>query len=306
MPHFLSLKTLLLTAVLTGLALPVQAEDAVDFTPVAGFPQTPDHITWAACSGVAINSQGQVYIFHRGKHPLVCFDKDGKYIPSWGEKLDAEIATPHGLRIDSEDNIWLTDIGHHLVRKYSPKGKLLLAVGTTDKPGTGENQFDKPTDVAFGPQGEFFVTDGYGNSRVMVFGKQGKFLRTWGHAGTGEGEFNTPHVAVVDKAGRLLVGDRENNRIQVFSTDGKLQAIWTGMTPFGMALDRDGRLFIADGKAHNVVQLDKHGKIVGKWGKQGHAPGEFGLPHMLAIDADGNLYVTEITGMRVQKLARKK
>ncbi|MBT4863705.1 MAG: hypothetical protein HON53_01110, partial [Planctomycetaceae bacterium] len=241
--------------------------------------------------------------FHRGKRPILVFDREGKFIRSWGDDL---IGKAHGLRIDADDNVWVTDIGHHMVFKFNSTGKLLLALGQTDKPGLGENQFDKPTDVAFGPKGEIYVTDGYGNSRVMKFAANGKFLASWGKPGKGRGEFDLPHSICIDKQGRVLVGDRENDRVQVFTADGKLLAVWPGFAPYGMELDKDGRLFVADGRASQVLQIDSTGKVQNSWGEKGAKPGQFNLPHMLAVDSAGNLYVAEVGNLRLQKLKRKR
>ena len=279
------------------------AGEKLDFEPVAGFLKVPETITLGPCSGVAVNSKGDVYLFHRGKQPILCFDAHGRFIRSWGDNL---IGTAHGLRIDRDDNVWVTDIGHHLVLKFSSKGKLLLALGQTDKPGLGTNQFDKPTDVAFGPKEQIYVSDGYGNSRVMKFNKDGKFLTTWGKPGKGPGEFNLPHTILVDAKSRVIVGDRENNRIQVFNGEGKLREIWSGFAPFGLATDPHGVLFVADGRANQILRLDARGQVVASWGRKGKGPGDFDLPHMLATDRTGNLYVVEITGMRLQKLRRKR
>ena len=281
----------------------IMAGERIDFQPVPDFFQIPKDITLAECSGVAVNSKGHVYLFHRGKQPIIRFNAKGKFIRSWGDDL---IGIAHGMRIDRDDNVWVTDIGHHMVFKFNPTGKLLLALGQTDKPGLGTDQFDKPTDVAFGPKGEIYVSDGYGNSRVMKFTKSGKFVKTWGKPGKGRGEFNLPHTIAVDGKGRVIVGDRENNRVQVFDGDGKSLEIWPGFAPFGLEIDKDGVLFVADGRANKVLRLDPAGKVAGSWGQKGKAPGEFDLPHMLASDQKGNLYTVEIIGKRIQKLARKR
>ena len=163
----------------------------------------------------------------------------------------------------------------------------------------------KPTDVAFGPQREIYVSDGYGNNRIVKFTPKGEFLTQWGEAGDGRGQFNLPHTIVVDRNGRVVVGDRENDRVQVFESSGKLVAVWPGFAPFGLAYDKQGHLFVADGRANKVLQLDDHGKVVRSWGQEGTKPGQFQLPHMLAADARGNLYVGEIKGKRFQKLIRQ-
>jgi DNA-binding beta-propeller fold protein YncE len=139
----------------------------------------------------------------------------------------------------------------------------------------------------------------------MQFDARGKFIRTWGKAGKGPGEFNLPHAVRVDSRQRILVGDRENKRIQVFDRDGIVLAIWEGFAPYGLEIDREGTIFVADAVAHRIVQLDADGNIVHSWGGEGTKPGEFKAPHMLATDSDGSLFVAEVDGMRMQKFVRK-
>lgn len=278
------------------------AAEAIDFQAETAFAELPDSITLGACSGVAVNSEGNIYLFHRGKQPIICLDPNGKFIHSWGDDV---IGSAHALRIDRDDNVWVTDIGSHQVLKFDATGKLLLAMGKAGAAGDAIDQFNKPTDVAFGPDGEIYVTDGYGNNRVMKFTPNGGFLAQWGEAGNGPGQFNLPHTVVIDRQGRILVGDRENDRVQVFESSGKLAAVWPGFAPFGLAYDNQNHLFVADGRANKVLHLDEDGKIVRSWGREGVKPGEYQLPHMLAADAVGNLYVGEIKGERFQKLIRQ-
>jgi DNA-binding beta-propeller fold protein YncE len=277
------------------------AAESLQFEPVADFPQLPETIKLGPCSAISVNSHGNIFLFNRGKHPIICLDPQGKYLRSWGEQ---DIVSSHGLRIDAEDNIWVTDMDGHRVLKYDPDGKLLLAMGT-GQPGDGDDQFNRPTDIAFGKRGEFYITDGYGNSRVLKFSPSGVLIIKWGTRGKQPGQFNLPHSVVVDAQDRVLVGDRENNRIQVFNSDGKLLAVWKGYAPYGMALSATGELFVADGRANKILLLDEHGKVVQRWGAKGTGPGRFQMPHMLAVDAQGNLLVAEVNGSRVQKLLRQ-
>jgi outer membrane protein assembly factor BamB len=274
-----------------------------DYRPVAGWPKLPDDVTMGPASAVAVDSSDRVYVFHRGKRPILVFDRDGKFLRSWG---DEHLKTPHGLRIDHDNNVWVTDIGNHQVLKFSAEGKLLLALGQKGKPGDGPDQFDRPTDVAVAPGGEFYVSDGYGNSRVLKFSKDGKLLRQWGKKGTGEGEFNLPHAIVLDGKGRVYVGDRENNRVQVFDADGKFLAQWNESgAPYGLFLTGEGRLFVADGRAGWVKVLDAEGKALGRFGEKGTGPGQFDMPHMLCVDSHGAVYVAEVNGKRVQKFVAR-
>jgi DNA-binding beta-propeller fold protein YncE len=204
--------------------------------------------------------------------------------------------------VDRDDNVWITDLAHHQVMKFDPRGKLLLTLGKKDSPGESKEQFNKPADVAFGAAGEVYVADGYGNSRVVKFSKDGKYLAEWGKKGTGEGEFNLPHAVRTDDRGRVYVGDRENNRVQVFDADGKFLTQWkdTG-APFGLFLTRDGHVLLADGRADVAKVLDLEGKALGRWGEKGTAAGQFDVPHSICMDSKGAVYVGEVDGRRVQK-----
>ncbi len=288
---------------LAGPAAPVRPAEPVkggipDYRPVAGWPQLPETVKLGAVSGVATDSADRVFVFHRGKQPILVFDRDGKFLRSWG---DEHVKTAHGLRVDREDNVWVTDIGNHQVMKFTPEGRLLLTLGKKGQPGSGRDEFDRPTDVAVAPSGAFYVADGNGNSRVVRFSREGKYLGEWGRKGARDGEFNLPHAIVLDDRGRVCVGDRENDRVQVFDAEGKFLAVWKESgAPFGLFL-AGGRMFLADGRAHWVRVLDREGRPLGRWGEKGALPGQFNLPHAVCVDSKGAVYVVEITGQRVQK-----
>jgi len=293
-----------LAVVLIGPALAAepQPKGAVVFTPAADFPLVAEKIALGACAATAVDTHGRIYLFHRGEKPILQLDAQGKLLRGWGE---GEIKAAHGLRVDADDNVWVTDMNGHRVLKYSPLGELLLSLGTGE-PGDGDDQFNKPTDIGFGAAGEFFISDGYGNSRVLRFSSRGKLLQQWGSAGDQPGEFHLPHSLVVDAAGRVLVGDRENDRIQVFTNRGKLIEVWNGFAPYGMAIDSQQNLFVADGRANQVLRLNSRGKVVQRYGEKGDGPGQFLMPHMLAFDAQDNLLIAEVQGKRLQKLIRLK
>lgn len=298
---------MLAAAVLLGMFLltapMVNAAEQIDFEPQINLLQIPGHITLGGVSAVAVNSKGQVFMLHRAENPVVCFERTGEFVRSWGNDL---IGSGHGLRIDSDDNVWVTDTDRHLVFKFDALGELLLTLGKIDDPGLGHDQFNKPTDVNFGPQGELYVTDGYGNSRIMKFDAQGEFVTTWGEPGSGPGQFNAPHAVVIDGDGRVVIADRDNERIQIFTPEGELLETWAGYKPFGLAMDADGILFVADGQANKILQLNDAGDVVCSWGgEKGTAAGQFSTPHMLEADRQGNLYAAEVAGKRVQKLVRK-
>jgi DNA-binding beta-propeller fold protein YncE len=283
--------TVLLTLLLAADPLP-------DYRPVPNWAKLPPDLTLGPVSAVATDKADRVYVAHRGRRPVLVFDRDGKFLQSWGDDV---LKTPHGLRIDPAGHVWLTDIGNHQVYQFDADGKLLLTLGRKGEPGNTPDKFDRPTDVAVTPAGDFYVSDGYGNSRVLKFTKDGRLVKQWGRKGTGPGEFNLPHAVVLDPAGRVYVGDRENNRIQVFDGDGNFVAQWTAAgAPYGLYLAGE-RLFVADGLANWVTVLDRSGQKIGRFGEKGRGPGQFDLPHMLCVDSHGAVYVAEVNGKRVQK-----
>jgi DNA-binding beta-propeller fold protein YncE len=290
-------------AIISGAVVlaPSAARDGAgeSFKPVAGWPKLPAGFAFGQTTAVATDSADRVYVFHRGKQPIMVFDKDGKFLRSWGDDF---VKNAHGLRIDRDGNVWITDLAYHLVMKFTPAGKLLLTLGKKGQAGETEDTFNKPADVAFGPKAEIYVADGYGNSRVVKFTRDGKFLKTWGKKGKGKGQFNLPHAICIDGGGKVYVGDRENDRIQVFDLEGNYLTQWneTG-APFGLFLTHDRRMFLADGRADLARILNLDGKSLTRWGQKGSAPGQFDLPHAICMDSRGAVYVTEITGKRVQK-----
>ena len=177
-------------------------------------------------SAVAVNAQREVFVFHRGHRadPMIIFDAKGRYLRSWGKGM---FTSPHGLRIDPAGNVWTTDVGSHQVMKFTQKGELLLTLGKKGQTGETRDTFNKPTDIAFARNGDFYVSDGYGNTRIVKFSKNGRYLLEWGKPGRGPGEFNTPHSVQLDSKGTVYVSDRENNRIQMFTPEGKFLRMWT-------------------------------------------------------------------------------
>jgi DNA-binding beta-propeller fold protein YncE len=297
-------RPLLLALIFPLLTAALAAEDKFpDYRPVRDWPQGPPKVELGPVSAVATDAKDRVFVAHRGAKPILVFERDGKFIRSWG---DEHIKTAHGLRIDPEGNVWVTDIGNHLVMKFDPEGKLLLSLGQKGRAGDKLDQFDRPTDVAVTASGEFFVTDGYGNARVLKFDRTGKLLKQWGTKGKGEGEFNLPHSICLDAKGRVLVGDRENNRVQVFDAEGKFIEQWKDSgAPYGLFLAGD-RLFVADGRANWVRVLGSDGKARGRFGEKGTAAGQFQMPHMLCVDSRGDVYVAEVTNKRIQKFTAAK
>jgi DNA-binding beta-propeller fold protein YncE len=228
---------------------------------------------------------------------VMVFDLDGKFLRSW----NGTFKTPHGLRIDRDDHLWIADMANHLVQKFSPEGKLLLALGQKGKAGLAADQFNRPADATVGPDGEIYVADGYGNSRIAKYAKDGKFVRDWGKPGKGPSEFDIPHVVVLDGDQRVFVGDRENQRVQIFDRDGKLLEQWkdTG-APYGLAINKD-RVYLADGVTGTVRILDTRGKLLTRW--QAGAKGA--TPHWISVDSTRAVYVGFVSGKKVQKWVPK-
>jgi len=220
---------------------------------------------------------------------------------------------PHGLTVDHEDNIWLTDIVLHQALKFSPEGELLLALGEAGEAGLGPEHFNAPTGVAVAANGDVYVADGYGNSRVAKFDAEGNFLLTWGEPGDGPGQFSNPHAITIDAEGRVYVADRNNARVQIFDAEGGYLTEWKSEAlgrPWSVAIGGNGRAYVLDGGDNSrasaprsrVVELDLDGAILHRWGRYGLQDGAMVLPHDLAVDQQGCIYVGDVHyGMRVQK-----
>ncbi|MBS0267088.1 MAG: hypothetical protein JSS02_34500 [Planctomycetes bacterium] len=292
---------------------------------VADWPQLPAGWSFVEVVGVAVDSRDRVFVFNRGEHPIILFEPDGTFRGAWGEGL---FNNPHGITIGPSDEVWLTDYKEHTVRKFTADGKLLMTLGQSNSPSDTGIQgmdyrtirqpggpFNMPTNLAFAPSGEFYISDGYGNSRVHKFSADGKLLFSWGTPGDGPGEFNLPHGIAVDRQGRVYVADRENSRIQVFTPDGKFLAVWTDTSrPMQIYFDRDDRAFVCDVGFRaglfpwqsappapippaTVRVFDLNGQVLSKFGG-GDDPcalGNFYAPHGICVDSTGAIYVGEVT-----------
>jgi len=296
---------------------------------VRNWPALPAGHVLGQCVGVGVDSRGNVLVFHRSGRtwstpfpteaiaaPTVSVieGKSGRLLAAWGAN---EFIMPHGLSLDREDNVWLTDVGRHQVFKFSPDGKkLLLTLGERGVPGADRAHFNLPTDVAVLADGSFYVSDGYKNTRVVKFTAEGKYDFEWGGKGAGPGQFNLPHGVAVDATGRVIVCDRSNSRLQVFDPRGKFLAEWKGPLlgrPYGVSAGADGHVLLIDGgdgpartvDRHRAVELDAEGRVLDRFGGFGTEPGEFQLGHDLAVAKDGAVYVADAAGKRVQKFVRK-
>lgn len=282
----------------TGAADEAAAPEIPEYRPDPDFFQIPEDLTLGSVAGVAFTSRGEIVVTHRGARPILIFDGEGQLLRSFGYELFPGV---HGTRIDAEDTIWITDMRVHTVHRFSLEGEELLRLGERGVSGDDERLFNRPTDTAFGRDGAVFVSDGYGNSRVVKVDPEGRYLGSWGEPGAGAGEFHLPHGVFVDGEGLVHVADRENDRIQVFDQEGSYLREYGGFAPFGVFLGEGPLLYVADGRAHEVLVTTLEGEVLSRFGQEGEAPGEFRLPHGIGLGPDGALYVTEIEGRRIQR-----
>jgi DNA-binding beta-propeller fold protein YncE len=260
----------------------------------------PDGWKFGRVSAVAVNAKGEVYVFQRGPkaEPIVVFDGKGTFLRGFGKGM---FGNPHGMRFDHEGNLWVTDNGDHQVMKFSPQDKLLFTLGIKGKAGTDARTFNRPTDIAFTPKGDaVYISDGYGNSRVVKVTSDGRYILDWGRKGKGPGEFNTPHSVAVDSTGTVYVSDRENNRIQIFDPNGKFLRQWThlGATQNIFITPKDEMWIIThrdnienltyDTLAGRIMHIElATGKILGAM----ESPG-----HWLHASPTGEIFIGSLTG----------
>ena len=280
------------------------------YKPAPDMFKLPPNVNFGPCSSVALNSRGHIFVFNRGKHVLMEFDAGGKYVRSLADGL---FSNPHGLRIDGDDNIWATDNVLHTVVKMNPDGRVLMVLGINARSREWHEFghlrcFNEPNDVAFGREGEIYVTQGHGKgeSRVLKFDANGNFLKTWGGEGAGPGQFNVPHSIVIDDDGLVYIADRSNQRIQVFDAEGTyLRESRHPGTPCGLCFSSDRHIFMAHGHTGLIMKLDRQGKVLGASGGQGKGPHQYGEAHFIARDERDDIYVADTLNWRVQKLVKR-
>ena len=280
---------------------------------VANWPTLPKGYNFGEGTGVDVDRQGNVWVANRGAWPIMQFDKNGKMLQAWNH--DTVRVTPgvgkgtHGLKVDPDGNVWLVDVDGHILLKYSPEGRHLMTIG--NRQGTEGNNdsptaFNRPTNLWFLPNGHFYVSDGYVNTRVVEFTRDGEYVRHWGTKGTGDGEFNLVHDVTADSRGMVYVADRSNSRVQIFDRNGKFVTKWTDIgAPWGLYYAaKDDAIYMCDGLYNRIVKLNTKGEILGVLGSYGKAPGMLDFAHSIAVDAEGSIYVSEIKNWRVQKWVR--
>jgi NHL repeat len=300
----------------------------LEYEVLEGWEQLPEGWSFVEVAGVAVDSRDRVYVFNRGAHPMIVFDKDGRFLDAWGEGI---FSSAHGVFIDRHDHVYCADNFDHTVRKFTTDGELLMTLGDPERPAdTGfrighspvryaGGPFNMVTNVAVTPAGEMFVSDGYGNARVHRFSATGELLASWGEPGEEPGQFNLPHSIAVDRSGRVFVADRENSRIQIFSADGEFLTSWDWVNrPDDLFIDEQENLYIAE-LGWNVPHRDVPHYCWSKHPPVGHAPiarvticdldghiqtqiggydpllpGNFIVPHGIWADSRGDFYVGEV------------
>jgi len=246
--------------------------------------QEPAKFAKAMVSQVAVDGAGRVHAFRRGDPPVLVFEPDGSFAYGYGE---GRIADAHGIYIDRDDRVFLADRDAHEIIACTPGGKELLRLGNRNSPRWGQ-PFNHPTDIAVAPDGEIYVSDGYGNARVHRFTPDGEYLGSWGELGTGQGQFMTPHAVWVDVQNRVLVADRENDRVQLFTRDGTFIEEWRGLCrPMDIFVDAAGVIYVTD-QVPSLTAFAFDGRRLGRC-----RPSLNGT-HGIFGDANGNLFLAEI------------
>ena len=334
-------KSLLAAALLSAAHVPAQAQE-IRFDSVPNALQLPANIYLGEVAGVATNSKGDIFVYTRTGHPTITigtarpfahggsrlfqFDRNGKYVreigkDSYGFMFAAQV------RVDPQDNIWVVDQQTTMVMKFDPQGRVAMLLGRKaenvavpvrppaagDGAGRPTDLFDRPTDVAWDSAGNIFVADGLGNARIAKFDKEGKFVKSWGKRGNGNGEFGNVHSIAVDAQGNVYAGDTVNKRIQVFDNSGTYKSTITNVgNAEAMCMTKGANqvLFVSNTNPTNDIDRDGEiykikldGTVLGKFGRAGKLPKEFGTVNAIACPSETTLYVGEVGNLRVQKLA---
>ena len=313
------------------------------YATVENWAKMPEGRTWGSTSAVDIDHDGKsIWVAERcganscagSKLPVVLkFDASGKLVKSFGEGM---FIFPHGIHVDRQGNVWVTDtipLGStaeaaagkgQIVVKFSPEGKVLLTLGKVGVAGDGPDTFNQPSDVVTAPNGDIFVADGHGgntNARIVKYSKDGKFIKTWGKKGSGPGEFDAPHAIAMDSKGRLFVGDRNNNRIQIFDQEGKFLEEWRQFSrPSGIFIDKNDVIYVTDSESNTRrnpgwkrgirIGSAKDGKVTAfipdPEANPDSGPGAgTSAAEGVATDAQGNVYGAEVGPRALKKYVKK-
>lgn len=296
---------------------------------VANFFKLPPDLYFGEGIGIATNSKGHVWVYHRsGDTRLFEFDQNGNFVKEWGAGLYG-LEFAHAVRVDREDNVWVVDEGTNMVIKFNPEGRVIMVLGRRPEPVAGafdstlpfrppeRYRFGRPTDVTFDAQGNIFVSDGYVNSRVVKYDKNGRFIKSVGTTrGSAPSQLNTPHSITSDAQGNIYVGDRGNARVQVFDNDLVLRAIYDDVgNPWAVCVSPapNQYLFVSNSNPDSnpapswaitgeIYKMQLDGTIIGKFGRAGKGLGEFSTVHEIDCRNPDELFVAEISAWRAQKI----
>jgi NHL repeat len=297
--------------------------------PVSNFLKLPPDVYFGESIGVATNSKGHTFVYDRGHETrLFEFDQNGNFMRFIGEGLYGFVFA-HVVRVDSQDNIWAVDEGSNMLIKFNPQGRVEMLMGRRPEahgipasplPGTPEPPaqpyvFNRPTDVAWDAAGNIYVSDGYGNSRVAKYDKNGRFVKSVGVRGVEPSQFSTPHSIAADAKGNIYVADRGNRRIQVLDSDLTLRAIYDQVgTPWAVCITPGPHQYLYSSNSNpnnsnpeasavtgEIYKMELDGTILGKFGKAGKLPGQLSTVHEMDCRNDNEITVAEITGWRVQR-----
>jgi hypothetical protein len=301
----------------------------IPHTSVPNFFKLPPDLYFGEGIGIATNSKGNIFVYHRsGDTRLFEFDSNGNFLKEWGMGLYG-IEFAHQVRVDAQDNVWVVDEGTNMVIKFNPAGRVVMVLGRRPEPVAGAFQstfppllnqkyrFGRPTDVTWDPQGNIFVSDGYVNSRVVKYDKNGRFLGQFaGERGNGQNQLNTPHTITSDAQGNIYVGDRGNARIVVLNNDLTLKTMYTNVgNPWTICISPGPRQYLFASNSNpdsnpaasweitgEIYKMELDGRIIGKFGKAGKALGEFQTVHEIDCRNPDQLFVSEISAWRAQKI----
>src|SRR6478672_6883541 len=306
----------------------------IPYESVANFLKFPPNIYLGEGIGVATNSKGHVFAYTRsGETRLFEFDQNGVFVREIGQGLYG-FTFAHAVRVDKDDNVWTVDEGSNTIIKFNPAGRVVMVIGRrpdavdelTAMSGQGSAPhpnkpytFSRPTDVGWDAQGNIFVTDGYGDDRVVKFDKNGRFIKSAGTAGNGPGQLRLPHTMAMDAAGNVYIGDRSNARVQVWDNDLNFKASYDRVgSPWAVCISPGPHqyLFVSNSVPDNgdsraaaqtgeIYKMELDGTIVGKFGKAGKALKEFSTVHEIDCRNPNELFVSEITDWRIQKIVLK-
>jgi len=310
-----------------------QGVPEIPYESVPGFFKLPADLYLGESMGVATNSKGHIFVFTRSQLTrLFEFDEQGRFVREIGHELYGFVFA-HAVRVDAQDNVWVVDEGSNMVIEFNPRGRVAMLLGRraaaseglseTNPAGRGPVNspplpyvFDRPTDVAWDKQGDIFVADGYGNSRVVKYDRDGRFLAQTPGPGSGPGQMNLPHSLQVDAAGNVYVADRQNYRIQVFDNNLKVKASYENVgQPWTLCISPGPHQYLYSSNSYpdanlapmkavsgEIYKMELNGKVLGRFGRAGKQLGEFSTTHGIDCRDPDRLYISEIVSWRVQKI----